>query len=152
LPAIPVAIAAGVDVTMVESTTKKAAFLEAALGTLGLQGRVIPQRAELAGRDPALRERFACATARAVSSAPTVLELAVPFLQVGGTAVLQRGKLDERERNAVVDAAPMLGARLDQEIPLEGERRILLLNKGTSTPQRFPRRTGVPEKRPLCLS
>jgi 16S rRNA (guanine527-N7)-methyltransferase len=81
-----------------------------------------------------------------------VLELAVPFLQVGGTAVLQRGKLDERERNAVVDAAPMLGARLDQEIPLEGERRILLLNKGTSTPQRFPRRTGVPEKRPLCLS
>jgi 16S rRNA (guanine527-N7)-methyltransferase len=152
LPAIPIAIATGAHVTMIESTTKKAAFLEAALGTLGLHGRVIPQRAELAGRDPALREQFACATARAVSSAPTVVELSVPFLEVGGTAVLQRGKLDERERNAVIDAAPMLGARLDREIPLEGDRRILLVAKASPTPQRFPRRTGVPEKRPLCVS
>lgn len=150
LPAIPLALAAGIPLTMVESTTKKAAFLEAALGVLGLQGRVIPQRAELAGRDPALREQFACATARAVASAPTVLELAVPFLRAGGLAVLQRGRLEERERNAVVDAAPMLGAELAQEIPLGGERRILLVRKTAPTPSRFPRRTGVPEKRPLC--
>lgn len=152
LPAIPIAIASGIEVTLVESTTKKAAFLEAALGTLGLKGRVIPQRAELAGRDPDLREAFACATARAVSSAPTVLELTIPFLRVGGVAVLQRGRLDERERNAVVDAAPMLGAQVTREVPLSGERRILLVTKTTPTPQRFPRRTGVPEKRPLCLS
>lgn len=150
LPAIPIAIATGIAVTLVESTSKKAAFLEAALGTLGLQGHVIPQRAELAGRDPALRAQFACATARAVSSAPTVLELVVPFLRIGGVAVLQRGRLDERERNAVVDAAPMLGAELVEEIPLAGERRILLLRKTAPTPDRFPRRTGVPEKRPLC--
>jgi 16S rRNA (guanine527-N7)-methyltransferase len=152
LPAIPVAIAAAIEVTMVESTTKKAAFLEAALGTLGLAGRVIPQRAELAARDPALREQFACATARAVSSAPTVLELTVPFLRVGGVAVLQRGALDERERNAVVDAAPMLGAELAEEVALEGERRLLVVRKTAPTPQRFPRRTGIPEKRPLCFS
>lgn len=152
LPAIPLAIAAGVEVTLVESTTKKAAFLEASLGTLGLSGHVIPQRAELAGRDPALREQFASATARAVSSAPTVLELVVPFLRLGGTAVLQRGRLDERERNAVRDAAPMLGAELIDEIDLDGERRILLVKKIAPTSQRFPRRTGVPEKRPLCLS
>jgi len=152
LPAIPVAIATGVEVILVESTTKKAAFLEAALGTLGLTGHVIPQRAELAGRDPALRERFACATARAVSSAPTVLELVVPFLRVGGVALLQRGRLDDRERNAVVDAAPMLGAALAEEIVLHGERRILLVKKTAATSQRFPRRTGIPEKRPLCLS
>jgi 16S rRNA (guanine527-N7)-methyltransferase len=152
LPAIPLAIATGAEVTLIESTTKKAAFLEAALGTLGLSGHVIPQRAELAGRDPALREQFASATARAVSSAPTVLELAVPFLRVGGVAVLQRGQMDERERNAVVDAAPMLGAVLDAEITLDGERRVLLVKKTAPTPQRFPRRTGIPEKRPLCLS
>lgn len=152
LPAIPLAIATGFEVTMVESTSKKAAFLEAALGTLGLTGRVIPQRAELAGRDPALRDQFACATARAVSSAPTVLELAAPFLRVGGTAVLQRGRLEPRERDAVVDAAPMLGAEFIREIPLEGDRRVLLVQKTAPTPQRFPRRTGIPEKRPLCLS
>lgn len=151
LPAIPLALATGIDITLVESTTKKAAFLEAALGTLGLHGRVVPQRAELAGRDPALREQFACATARAVSSAPTVLELAVPFLRVGGVAVLQRGRLDDRERNAAIDAAPMLGAAMDREIPLDGDRRVLLVRKIAETPPRFPRRTGVPEKRPLCL-
>jgi 16S rRNA (guanine527-N7)-methyltransferase len=60
--------------------------------------------------------------------------------------------MEARERNAVVDAAPMLGAELAQEIPLDGERRILLVRKVAATPERFPRRTGVPEKRPLCLS
>lgn len=152
LPAVPVAIATGIPVTLVESTTKKAAFLEAVLGTLELQGRVIPQRAELAGRDPALREQFACATARAVSSAPTVLELAAPFLRVGGLAVLQRGRMAERERNAMADAVPMLGMEIAQEIPLDGERRIILARKIAGISNRFPRRTGVPEKRPLCLS
>lgn len=151
-PAIPLALACGIDVTLIESTSKKAAFLEAALGTLGLSGRVIPQRAELAGRDPALRETFACATARAVSSAPAVLELALPFLRLGGTAVLQRGRLDDRERNAVKDAAPMLGGRFAEEVPLDGDRRILIVTKTAPTAQRFPRRIGVPEKRPLCLS
>lgn len=152
LPAIPVAIATGVPVTLIESTTKKAAFLEAALGTLGLDGRVIPQRAELAGRDPALREQFACATARAVSSAPTVLELAAPFVRVGGVMVLQRGRMEERERHALTDAAPMLGGTVADEIELDGERRIVLVRKTAATPNRFPRRTGVPEKRPLCFS
>jgi 16S rRNA (guanine527-N7)-methyltransferase len=152
LPAIPLAIATGIPVTLVESVTKKAAFLEAAIGTLHLGGQVIPQRAELAGRDPDLRERFGSATARAVSTAPTVLELVVPLLKIGGLAVLQRGKMDERERNAVVDAAPMLGAQLLEEVLLEGDRRILLLRKTTATPSRFPRRPGVPEKRPLCFN
>ena len=150
-PAIPLAIATGVEVTMVESTTKKAAFLEAVLGTLAIPGRVVPQRAELAGRDPSLREQFACVTARAVSSGPAVLELTLPFLREGGVGVLQRGRLDERERNAMNDAAPMLGGRIEAEESLDGERRILLVRKVAPTPQRFPRRTGVPEKRPLCL-
>ena len=151
LPAIPLAISTGVPVTLVESVTKKAAFVESALGQLELYGQVIPQRAELAGRDPDLRERFACATARAVSSAPTVLELVVPFLKIGGLAILQRGRLDDRERNAVADAAPMLGAEVEEEVPLDGDRRVLLIRKVAPTPQRFPRRPGVPEKRPLCL-
>jgi 16S rRNA (guanine527-N7)-methyltransferase len=151
LPAIPIAIATGVPVTMVESTTKKAAFLESLVPQLEIEGYVIPERAELAARHTDLRERFACATARAVSSAPTVLELTVPFLRIGGMAVLQRGKMDERERNAVIDAAPMLGGVFSEEILLDGDRRVFLVRKVDATPQRFPRRTGVPEKRPLCL-
>lgn len=151
LPAIPIAIVTGVAVTMVESMTKKAAFLESVVAQLGLEGSVVPERAEIAARHDDLRERFACATARAVSGASTVLELALPFVRVGGRAVLQRGKLDDRERNAITDAAPMLGGEVAEEVSLDGERRIVLLRKIAPTPQRFPRRTGVPEKRPLCM-
>jgi 16S rRNA (guanine527-N7)-methyltransferase len=151
LPAIPLAIATGVELTLIETTVKKARFLEKALAELGLRGRIVAERAEVAGHDPALREQFAAGTARAVSSAPTVAELVLPFLAVGGAAILQRGELDERDRNAVSDAALVLGGAFEREIPLDGERRIVILRKTGTTNSRFPRRTGIPEKRPLCL-
>jgi 16S rRNA (guanine527-N7)-methyltransferase len=151
LPAIPVALSTGAAITLVESTVKKAAFLESAVAALQLDARVVAERAESAARDAGLRAQFASATARAVSSAPTVLELAAPFLRLGGRALLQRGRMDTREREAVLDAAPMLGMNLREERLLDGERRILIFEKTGETPQRFPRRPGVPEKRPLCL-
>lgn len=152
LPAVVVAIATGIEITLIESTTKKAVFLETMLDELGLCGRVIPLRAELAGRDLALREQFACGTARAVSTAPTVAELLLPFLKIGGIAIMQRGSLGAAEREALIDAAPMLGGEVSEEIPLAGERRIVLVRKTAATPGRFPRRIGVPQRRPLCFT
>ena len=150
LPAIPLAIVTGVPVTMVESTVKKARFLERMLAELGLVGEVIAERAEVAGRDPRWRERFATGTARAVSSAPAVAELLLPLIAVGGSAVLQRGTMDERERHALADAALMLGGAVESEATLDGERRVIVVRKTGATAMRFPRRTGIPEKRPLC--
>jgi 16S rRNA (guanine527-N7)-methyltransferase len=156
-PAIPLAIVTGWRVTLVESVAKKARFLEEVSAQLGLRVVVICARAEEAAHDPALRERFASATGRAVGSAPAVLELTVPFLALGGVAVVQRGALSFEERSAAADAALMLGAELSEEIPLEPAggvegRRILLVAKRSGTPSRFPRRSGVPVKRPLCLA
>jgi 16S rRNA (guanine527-N7)-methyltransferase len=151
LPAIPVAIATGFAGTLVETTLKKARFLERVLERFGLPGEVIAQRAEVAAHDERLRERFASGTARAVAAAPVVEELLLPFLAIGGVAVLQRGSIEPRERTALEDAALMLGANVEAEHPLDGERRILLLRKTAPTPLRFPRRTGIPEKRPLCM-
>jgi hypothetical protein len=51
-----------------------------------------------------------------------------------------------------MDAAPMLGAEFVEERLLGGERRLLLLQKRVPTQLRFPRRDGLPEKRPLCFS
>jgi 16S rRNA (guanine527-N7)-methyltransferase len=152
LPGIPLAIATGQPVCLVESVKKKAFFLNRALSELHLDGEAVAIRAERLGADAAFREHFRCATARALASAPTVAELTVPFLAVGGRALLQRGAMSERERQAVADAAPMLGAELVEERILGGDRRVLVLRKVAPTQARFPRRDGIPEKRPLCFT
>jgi 16S rRNA (guanine527-N7)-methyltransferase len=152
LPGIPLAIATGARVLLVEAIAKKATFLSRALTELGLHGEARAERAEVLGHDPAFRGQFASATARAVSRSSTVAELTLPFLRVGGRALLQRGVLDAAERTAVIDAAPMLGGIFSEERLLSGDRRILILEKTAPTQARFPRRTGVPEKRPLCYT
>ncbi|HEY6233649.1 MAG TPA: 16S rRNA (guanine(527)-N(7))-methyltransferase RsmG, partial [Candidatus Elarobacter sp.] len=140
VPGIPLALATGVRVTLLEPIKKRAVFLARALLELGLDGEAVAARAEDAARDPAYRENFRTATARAVAGAPTVAELTVPFLVVGGRALLQRGALQTPERNAVTDAALVLGAELVEERTLDGERRVLILEKKTGTSPRFPRK------------
>ncbi len=159
LPAIPLAIVTGVPVMMIESTTKKARFLEELLSEFQLEGSVFARRAEVAGHDVDLREHFHTGTARAVSTAPTVAELLLPLIHNGGRAVLQRGTMDEREYQALEDAALMLGARVERvvpQLPPAGEaglvRQLVIVEKTGYTPQRFPRRVGIPEKRPLCMA
>ncbi len=151
LPAIPIAIATGVPLTLVEATAKKARFLDRTLATLGLAGEVLAQRAETSARDPRLRDAFASGTARAVSAAPTVAELLLPFIEPGGVAILQRGTMDDRERSSLADAALVLGAEMAEEHAIGDQRRIVILRKKTATPPRFPRRDGIPSKRPLCM-
>lgn len=151
VPGIPLALATTAQVTLLEPIKKRASFLADSLAELGLEGEAIAGRAEDVARDPAYRERFRTATARAVSSAPTVAELAVPFLAVGGRALLQRGSLETAERNAVTDAALVLGAEVVEERSMDGQRRILILEKRSPTSSRFPRKNGIPAKRPLCV-
>ena len=131
----------------------KARFLERMLAEFELHGEVVAQRAELAAHEPRLRDAFMTGTARAVSSAPTVAELLLPFIAPGGAALLQRGTLEERERVALEDAAVVLNGSVERYIALDGaaDRRIAVVRKTGATPNRFPRRTGIPEKRPLCL-
>ena len=151
LPAIPIALVSGMAVVMIEATTKKARFLESVLDLLGLRGTVIVERAEIAGHRPGLREHFSSGTARALGSAPTVAELLLPLIEVGGAAALQRGAIPATERIALEDASLMLGGRVESEDRLEGQRRIVVVRKTHPTPLRFPRRPGIPTKRPLCV-
>lgn len=150
-PAMPLAIIARVGITMIEATTKKARFLESALRALELPGTVVNARAEVAGRSEELRERFAWGTARAVAAATTTAELLLPFIRVGGLAVLQRARPEASEVAALADAALMLGAELEETKPVGEGRVLILLRKRQPTPARFPRRPGVPERRPLCV-
>ena len=78
-------------------------------------------------------------------------ELTAPFLAIGGRALLQRGSLDERERNAVADAALVLGAELVEERPLGGERRLVILEK-RGRPACVSRAKRRPGQAALCLT
>jgi 16S rRNA (guanine527-N7)-methyltransferase len=151
LPAIPAAMAAGVEVTLVEATAKKARFLADALKTLGHPGRVIADRAELAGRQAALRDHFGFGSIRAVGGITTSAELIMCFLEPGGLALLQRGRTDQAEREAIADAALVLGGKLQGVEIVARDRCICLVRKESSTPERFPRRPGIPSKKPLCM-
>jgi 16S rRNA (guanine527-N7)-methyltransferase len=149
LPAIPLAIARGMRVTLVDATAKKIAFISSTIAELGIEGEAIAARAETLARDVRFRERFTYATARAVASAPAVIELTLPFLAPGGRALLQRGTPADAEHDAARKTALALGGEVTVELPLEGERRILIVTKRSPTPERFPRRVGVAQKRPL---
>lgn len=150
LPAIPLAIAGGLRITLVEATLRKARFLEGVLLRLGLRGEVVWERAEIAAHEERLRDRFASGTARAVAGATVVAELLLPFIAPGGVALLQRGAMSASEIDALADAALVLGGSLERVLPIADRRCIVLIRKTGATPARFPRRPGVPQRRPLC--
>lgn len=152
LPGIPVALATGVPTVLVEATAKKAAFLKAAVEALGLGGTVdvLAGRAEEVGRDMERREHFHSATIRAVAAGPAAVELASPFLAVGGVAILQRGPGDALDRPALEKAARTVGCAVESEVPVGGGRRLVLLRKAEVVSAGFPRRSGMAQKRPLA--
>jgi 16S rRNA (guanine527-N7)-methyltransferase len=149
LPGIPVANTCGAETVLLEATGKKAKFLAETIEALGLNVRVVAARAEEAGRDPQWRESFQSATIRAVASAPAALELAAPFLVVGGVAILQRGAAEPGEAGALSLAARELRCTVEPEVRLDGDRRLVLVRKAGPTPVAFPRRSGIAQKRPL---
>ena len=148
-PGIPLLLA-GATVDFLEANAKKCGFLGEQIAAFGVEATVYCGRAEVLGRDPNLRERYDRAVARAVASATTVAEYLVPFLRIGGVALMPRGRAEEGEEAAIADAALVLGAEPIEEIRLEGDRRIVRLRKLRPTPERFPRRTGIPSTKPLC--
>ena len=139
------------QVTLVDATGKKVRFLNEVIAATGLSGvEAIHGRAEELGRQPRYREKFNLATARAVASLPVLLELITPFLDVGGTALLPKGVDLSEELAQGKKAARLLGCRIvsSDELP-NRETRLVVVEKTTLTPGKYPRPTGVPNQAPL---
>lgn len=156
LPGIPLAIAfPRLQVTLLESVGKKAAFLQEAVAELGLSGvSVRTARAEDAARDPAARDAYDLVVARALAPLPVALELCLPFARPGGVTVLPRGSDLAGQLADGEAAAAQLVARLRPPIPLDDPdlppgRSLVVADKLGPTPARFPRRPGLAAKRPL---
>ena len=154
-PGIPLAIASERPVTLVESTHKKARFLREVARQLAefCAIDVAETRAELLAADaPAT---FAAATARAVSSLASLVELASPLLQAGGVLIALKGPLRSEEREAGVSAAARLGMELlgvrDTELPSGEKRSIVTFRRTESLPEiHVPRSPGKAQRKPLA--
>ena len=142
-------------VVLVEATRKKAAFLSWVVDDLGLEGvEVVAARAEDAARASGLRGAFDVATARALGPLPVVLELTLPFCRMGGLVVAPRGIGADADAKAARGAARLLGGRVrDVETPdalyERSSTRIVVVDKVAPTPDKYPRRAGMPRKNPL---
>lgn len=162
LPGIPLKIALpDVRMALVEATGKKAGFLEEAVLGLGLSGvEVINKRVEEVGRDIEHRSAYDAAVARAVAALPTLAEYCVPLVRVGGHVVAMKGRIGEDELRQGEAAAGELGASVSEvlevqrlpEVGEEKQRRLVILTKERESPERYPRKTGIPAKRPLPRS
>jgi 16S rRNA (guanine527-N7)-methyltransferase len=155
-PGLPLKIICpGLQLTLLEATGKKVGFLEHIVSRLGLEGvEVIKGRAEELGWDAAHREGYDLALARAVAELPVLVEYALPFCRLGGLFVAQKGAEGDAEAKAAEGAITTLGGVLRRIVHLElpnlaEPRSLVVIEKITPTPRKYPRRPGIPSKRPL---
>jgi len=140
---------------LVDSTAKKVAFLRCVTRELGLDNvEIVCGRAEEIAHLPLYRQRFDLALSRAVASLPVLAELALPFCRIGGKFVAQKKGEVEQEMKKADKAIETLGGKLGQvkRIELEelsDERYLVIIDKIYPTPEKYPRRPGVPERRPI---
>jgi 16S rRNA (guanine527-N7)-methyltransferase len=155
-PGLPLRIVAeSMQLTLVEATTKKVDFCRAVVSGLSLRRvEVLHARAEDLGHLEDHREVYDVALARAVAAMPVLVEYLLPFVRVGGRVLAQKGEGGPAEAQQAEAAIRLLGGRLRQILPVElpgvAEARYLLeIDKIAATPEGYPRRAGVPTKRPL---
>lgn len=155
-PGLPIKIVRpGLRLTLLEAHGRRAAFLQRLVQRLGLKDvMVINARAEKAAHDPSHREAYDLALARAVAPLAVLTELTLAFLKVGGLLAAPKGSGARREVREAAGALHACGGLLASLRPLEvpgagTAPTLVLVRKTSSTPARFPRRPGIPAKRPL---
>jgi 16S rRNA (guanine527-N7)-methyltransferase len=155
-PGIPLKIAApDIRLTLVESVRKKADFCRFAAGELQLREvSVLTARAEEVGQDPAHREQYHWAVARAVADLCVLAEYLLPLVKVGGYALAQKGANGPAEAQSAAGALRLLGGAVEKIVPVELPgiaeiRYLIVVQKTAATPPQYPRRAGVPSKKPL---
>ena len=155
-PALPLKIARPEwRVTLLEATRKKCDFLEHVIGVLRLKhARVIWGRAETVAHEDGEREQYDLVVARAVAELATLAEYMLPFVKPQGLCVAWKGEQIETELDAARDVYGQLGGRLREVRPvqvpgIERRHHLVVMEKVSRTPKTYPRREGVPSKRPL---
>lgn len=155
-PGLPLKIVCPfMTLTLVESVGKKAEFCEHIVQVLGLQGvEVIQERIEVLGHEKNHRESYDWALARAVAVLPVLAEYLLPLVRVGGSMLAMKGENAPAEVQTADYALQILGGHVQKLIPVTipgvaDERYLVAIDKTHASPPKYPRRSGIPSKRPL---
>lgn len=155
-PSIPLKICyPHIELTIVDSLNKRITFLNHLADELQLENvHFVHARAEEFGKNKAYREQFDLVTARAVARLSVLSELCVPLVKKGGQFVAMKGAAGPEELVDAKSALNILGVELveqfDFELPEEdSERTLYVFNKVKTTPKKYPRKPGTPNKSPL---
>lgn len=155
-PGIPMLIVRpDLHVTLLDAVGKKTLFLRHVLAVLGLSnGAVIHGRAEDVAHQAAHRECYDVAVARAVAPLNVLAELCLPFCAIGGVLIAQKKGAIPTEIAAAEQAIKLLGGGQIRQVPynlphVSDGRALVVVEKIAPTPSRYPRRAGLPERRPL---
>ena len=155
-PGVPMAIAdPTLTLVLIEAQERRCAFLRAVVEALGLEHvSVVHARAEEAGRMPSLRAGCDVVVARALAAMPILIEYALPLLREGGVLAAPKGSRGDEELIEATTAIEALGGEalppLDLSLPDDAPpQRVYLVRRSGGLDDRYPRRPGVPAKRPL---
>jgi 16S rRNA (guanine527-N7)-methyltransferase len=156
IPGIPLKIVwPDIELVLLDATRKKSNFLEHIIQRLKLKGvEIVVGRAEDIAHKPAYRQQFDLVLSRAVAGLPALAELALPFCAIGGRFIAQKKGGIEEEVQRARRAISILGGRLADikrvKLPeFADERWLVAVDKVGETPPQYPRRPGIPAKRPL---
>ena len=149
-PGVPLAIASGAEITLLDSLGKRMKWLEEVLPTLGIEAQCVTARAEEAVATR--RESYDFATSRAVARLNILLELTAPYVKVGGKVLAMKGAAAREELEEARSAIQKLGLKLEQvkEFPIDGTNHaVIVLRKVSPTPKQYPRRFAKIKQSPL---
>ena len=149
-PGVPLAVASGANITLLDSLGKRMKWLEEILPQLGIEAECVTARAEEAVATR--RESYDFATSRAVARLNILLELTAPYVKVGGAVLAMKGLLAKEELNEAATAIKKLGLKLEEvkEYPIDGTNHaVIVLRKVAPTPKQYPRRFAKIKQSPL---
>lgn len=154
-PSIPMKILyPEVDITIIDSLNKRINFLNILANELELSGvHFFHGRAEDFGQDKVFRAKFDIVTARAVARMQVLAELTIPFLKVNGRLIALKAAAAEEELISAEKALKTLFSQVtvnkNYKLPNGDDRNITIVSKKKETPNKYPRKAGTPNKKPL---
>lgn len=154
-PSIPMKILyPEIDITIIDSLNKRINFLNILANELELSGvHFFHGRAEDFGQDKVFRAKFDIVTARAVARMQVLAELTIPFLKINGRLIALKAAAAEEELISAEKALKTLFSQVtvnkNYKLPNGDDRNITIVSKKKETPNKYPRKAGTPNKKPL---